>query len=599
MVTKSEPTVINPEINIGTVINLHDLIKSRLLIQANSGGGKSAIARMIMEKSHGKVPFIVLDIEGEYYTLKELFDDIIVIGGQHADAPISIELGKQLPKFLLENELSVVLDISDMEMSERRRFARVFLESLMALPQQYWKPILVFLEECHSLAGEQDKYESGPAVKDLMSRGRKRGYCGIPITQRISKLHKDVAAECNNKFIGRTYLDIDMERAAKELGFSKSDDKLKLRKLQPGCFYAFGTSIEPHEVHEVQVSKPQTKMPQAGTSMSIVSRAPTRKLISILEKINNDLVKKEAEPAPSPINSSLVGDYLVSDKDLAEYTERIKQELQSQYEREVAIIKTAMETKLAEKVDLVNQLKAQWKAYSDSIITFYQTEIMKYQEVFSKFGKMLDDLKAGGVQLNIPAPEDIKMPELSIKIPEVKISENKFVNKVIIPTRTPPDSKIIPKQTNGLLGKGELATLNAIAQYDAGLRRDQLTVITGYKRSSRDTYIQRLKEKQLIEQSGEKLIATKEGVKALGNDFKPLPKGKELQEFWLGNLPNGEKEILKVLIAHYPRPVDRETLSNITQYTRSSRDTYLQRLSAKELLGEASRGFAIASANLF
>lgn len=285
------------KINIGTVIDLDELIRSRMLIQANSGGGKSAIARVIIEESYGKVPFIVMDIEGEYYTLKELYGDIIVIGGQHADAPISVELAKQLPKFIVENQLSVVIDVSDMEMNGRRRFAKFFIEALMQLPQQYWTPYLIFLEECHNLAGEQDKYESGPAIKDLMSRGRKRGYCGIPITQRISKLHKDVAAECNNKFIGKTFLDIDMDRSAKELGFSKAADRFKLRDLLPGCFYAFGTSIFPNSVHEVKVKMPKTKMPKAGSSMVIKTKAPTGKIISVLEKLNQQVNKPAEKPA--------------------------------------------------------------------------------------------------------------------------------------------------------------------------------------------------------------------------------------------------------------------------------------------------------------
>ena len=98
----------------------------------------------------------------------------------------------------------------------------------MELPKQFWMSYFVFLEEAHKLCGEQDKQESASAVKDLMSRGRKMGYCGVLITQRIAKLHKDAAAECNNKFIGRTNLDIDMDRAAKELGFSGSSTYTRL-----------------------------------------------------------------------------------------------------------------------------------------------------------------------------------------------------------------------------------------------------------------------------------------------------------------------------------------------------------------------------------
>jgi hypothetical protein len=42
-----------------------------------------------------------------------------------------------------------------------------------------------------------------------MSQGRKRGFAGIIATQRLSKLHKDAAAEANNVIIGRTWLDAD------------------------------------------------------------------------------------------------------------------------------------------------------------------------------------------------------------------------------------------------------------------------------------------------------------------------------------------------------------------------------------------------------
>jgi hypothetical protein len=35
----------------------------------------------------------------------------------------------------------------------------------------------------------------------------------------------------------------------------------------------------------------------------------------------------------------------------------------------------------------------------------------------------------------------------------------------------------------------------AVAQYPEGVTREQLSVLTGYKRSSRDTYVQRLRER--------------------------------------------------------------------------------------------------------
>ena len=43
-------------------LNLEKLIATRLLIQANSGGGKSYLIRRLLEKSHGQVQQIVIDL---------------------------------------------------------------------------------------------------------------------------------------------------------------------------------------------------------------------------------------------------------------------------------------------------------------------------------------------------------------------------------------------------------------------------------------------------------------------------------------------------------------------------------------------------------
>jgi len=46
----------------------------------------------------------------------------------------------------------------------------------------------------------------------------------------------------------------------------------------------------------------------------------------------------------------------------------------------------------------------------------------------------------------------------------------------------------------------------------------------------------------------------------------------------------GEKEILKAVLDAYPHWIDRDRVSEITGYKRSSRDTYIQRLGARHLL---------------
>jgi uncharacterized protein len=100
------------------------------------------------------------------------------------------------------------------------------------VPRGLWRPTLVILDVAHIYCPERDSgdAESTEAVISLMSQGRKRGFAEIIATQRLSKLHKDAAAEANNVIIGRTWLDADQVRAGDALGLSKAD-RLKLHDV--------------------------------------------------------------------------------------------------------------------------------------------------------------------------------------------------------------------------------------------------------------------------------------------------------------------------------------------------------------------------------
>jgi len=81
---------------------------------------------------------------------------------------------------------------------------------------------------------------------------------------------------------------------------------------------------------------------------------------------------------------------------------------------------------------------------------------------------------------------------------------------------------------------GETKILSAIIQ-NHGCTRQQITVLTGYKRSSRDAYLQRLSVKGLVEISGDQVYATAQGSVAV--EVEALPTGPELRDYWLNKLP--------------------------------------------------------------
>lgn len=68
-------------------IDVDVLLRTRLLLQANSGKGKSWLLRKLCELLFGKVQVIVIDPEGEFATLREKYDYVLVgKGGETAAA---------------------------------------------------------------------------------------------------------------------------------------------------------------------------------------------------------------------------------------------------------------------------------------------------------------------------------------------------------------------------------------------------------------------------------------------------------------------------------------------------------------------------------
>ncbi len=153
----------------------------------------------------------------------------------------------------------------------------------------------------------------------------------------------------------------------------------------------------------------------------------------------------------------------------------------------------------------------------------------------------------------------------------------------------------------GPIGAGERKVLTAAAQHQEGVTRQQLCVLTRYKRSTRDLYLQRLRARGFLADAGDRITATEAGIAELGGAYEPLPTGAALLDHWRQHLPAGERACLEVLVAAYPEAVDREQVGERTtpRYQRSTRDLYLQRLRSRRLITEPGRGLVRPAEELF
>lgn len=270
--------------NLGSMeIDLPVLLETRMLIQANSGGGKSYALRRVLEQTASGVQQIVIDPEGEFSSLREKID-YLICSPSGGDAVATPATAAALARAIWESGVSAIVDIYELRAHDRVLFVRRFLEALTNAPKKIWHPTLVAIDEIHVFAPQQGQAESLGAVTDLATRGRKRGLALLGATQRLSKLHKDVAAELLNKMIGRTGLDVDLARAADELGMSKADARAKLQPMDPGTFFVYGPALS-RAVTLTRIGAVRTTHPQPGQRMAAAPPPASKALLATLAKI--------------------------------------------------------------------------------------------------------------------------------------------------------------------------------------------------------------------------------------------------------------------------------------------------------------------------
>ncbi len=224
--------------------DMEELLATRLLVQGNSGSGKSHLLRRLLEESAELVQQVVIDPEGDFVSLAEPFGHVVVDGAAYNDREIVT-----LAERIRQHRASVVLALDELEIEQQMRCAALFLNALFDAPREHWYPVLVVVDEAQMFAptgggevAEDVRRMSLSAMTNLMCRGRKRGLAGIIATQRLAKLAKNVAAEASNFLMGRTFLDIDMVRAADLLGMERRQAE-QIRDLARGHFLALGPAI--------------------------------------------------------------------------------------------------------------------------------------------------------------------------------------------------------------------------------------------------------------------------------------------------------------------------------------------------------------------
>jgi len=568
----------NLDNNKSVTIDIQRVIDGRMLIQANSGGGKSYAVRKFCEITHGKVQQIIIDIEGEFASLREKFDYILV--GKDGDIPINLRSSELLARRLLELNTSAIIDLYELKHNERKRFVKTFLDSMINSPKELWHPCLVIIDEAHTFCPEakSGEAESSDAVKDLATRGRKRGFALVACTQRLSKLSKDVAAELNTKLIGRSSLDVDMKRAAFELGFTDKNDILSLRSINKGEFYAFGPALT-NEVTKIKIDKVITIHPEAGKTYKKTKPASSEKVRQVLEKLKDLPIEAEEE--------------LKTKEDLKRKIFELHKE-NIELKREKSIQKPAYDEKAMKHYyengynTAIKQTNERLPKIIQAIKLALSNTMFIKQELEPNIKKLIENLSyaqgsvEGLINTIIPIP----------KIEEVYLSKgfgnfNKEAQSSVNIDHDPKLQTI--SQPEIKLRIGAMLMLKAVAMYHPNeVSKNQVATLAGFSVSGGtfNTYLSELKRLDWINLQGDFISITNEGLQNVGQVESLSTDPEKLIEMWCSKFREGVGKMLRVITACYPYRISKIELAEKSGFSveGGTFNTYLSELRRNGLI---------------
>lgn len=550
----------NVETNEPVSIDLEYLIDQKVQILGNSRSGKSRGGRILAENSNGKIHQIIISPKKEFVTLREKFDYIHVGRASDLSKPdieINTRYAEQLALDIMKIGMDVVIEFSEAP-KERIQFVKNFIDGLMMVPQKYWHPTMVMIDEIDIWAPEKGHGEaiSLGSLVDLAARGADKGYSLVAITQKLAKFNKDVASELNIKLIGNVSLDTDQIRACQELGIERRNKKVLATLGKPNYhFFAYGPGIS-DEVIKMKFHNPST------------THIPGWKL------------NKNLKPIPTP------------DKVKKLLTEFSNLEVEAEKEIKTKDDLKAKITMLENKLKTTNSTNPQQEKQIQ-LLTKDNTQKTKYLQDMTMKLKELNEYTDGLEEMIHRTVANLSIVQNRPDHDPINFSEIKIASLASVHTTSKGFIASQPISVGDAvkvddLSEGPNKMLNAIAMFDPETcNSSQVGLISKYTPGGGTfaNYQRELKRKGLVEGKGKTFQLTELG-RSITSGVPKVPKNTpDVLAFWGNYLGSGPFKMLKFIV-ELNVGVDYETIGEHTDFTPGGGtfNNYLRELKRLELI---------------
>lgn len=531
---------------------------------ARKGAGKTyAAGKLNEELLDAGVQCVILDTVGNWYGLRLAADskdaafDIPVLGGLRGDIPLEPAGGELVADLVVETGRSVIVDLSQFNLSDRKKFATAFGVRLWqrkkAEPNP--SPLFLTLEEAQLIVPQRVMGDDARMVgiyEEIIRLGRNYGIGAAMITQRPQSVNKEVLNQTECLVVLQVNGAQERKALREWITHQGADVGLvdELPALPIGTAYIWSPQWL-GILKKVKIGKKKTF--DASATPKVGEKRVRRELAPLdLEAFKTKMsatIEKAKENDPSHLKRTI-----------AEQRREI-QKLQS-----VKPAGKAVEIPILDKrsVGVLKKLEASLERAANTA----DKSLAEIKAVRADFEGLFDRLslkKMDTAQIPIHRP--------------IAFRQQQNPRPTVHATAGGP--------ANGEIGGGLRRMLVALAQRSP-LSKKQLGVRAGLSSSSGTfgTYLGRARASGWIVGDGDNLSITREGLNTLGN-YEPLPEGQDLLKYWLDDLgTSGAGRMLSVLAEIYPHGLTKQELGERASISASSGTfgTYLGKLRTLELV---------------